>query len=360
MTLAIMNEIEQELNTERCWDAVTSRDHAQDGAFVYAVRSTGIYCRPSCSSRRPRREQVRFFALPEAAELAGFRPCKRCNPRLATPGDPLAPAIATACRLIAEQIDQPPSLEQLGAQIGLSPDHLQRSFKRLLGISPREYADTLRVGAFKTRLRQGDSVSEAIYAAGYGSSSRLYERSDAQLGMAPTIYRSGGKGMQIGYTIVESPLGRLLVAATERGVCAVSLGDDDEMLEYELRAEYTQAEITRDDTIGDTVEAIRAYLEGKQPSIDLPLDVQATAFQRQVWQALQAIPYGETRTYLQIAETLGNRKAVRAVGRACATNPVSLIVPCHRAVGSDGKLHGFRWGLDRKQALLDMERRERG
>jgi AraC family transcriptional regulator of adaptative response/methylated-DNA-[protein]-cysteine methyltransferase len=344
------------LDSERCWQAVAGRDGGSDGAFVYGVRSTGIYCRPSCPSRRPRREQVAFFPLPAAAELAGFRACKRCAPREVSPADPGAAVVAAACATIADRLEEPLTLEQLGQAVGMSPHHLQRTFKRLVGVSPREYADALRLEALKGRLRAGDSVSDAIYAAGYGSPSRIYERADAQLGMPPAIYRGGGKGMQIGYTLVDSPLGRLLVAATPRGVCAVSLGDDDDHLEYELRAEYPRAEIMRDDEIGEAVVAILAYLGGQKPSLDLSLDVRATAFQRQVWQALQAIPYGETRTYMQIAEGLGNPKAVRAVGRACATNPVSLVVPCHRAVGSDGKLHGFRWGLHRKQALLDMER----
>ncbi|MBX0327688.1 bifunctional DNA-binding transcriptional regulator/O6-methylguanine-DNA methyltransferase Ada [Oscillochloris sp. ZM17-4] len=345
------------LDAERCWEAVAARDGGSDGAFVYAVRSTGIYCRPSCPSRRPRREQVAFFALPDAAELAGFRACKRCAPREACPADPAAGVVAAACAVIAARLEQPPSLDDLGAAVGMSPHHLQRTFKRLVGVSPRAYADALRLDALKGRLRAGERVSEAIDAAGYGSPSRVYERADAQLGMPPAVYRGGGKGMQIGFTIVDSALGRLLVAATGRGLCAVSLGDDDEHLEYELRAEYRMAEIVRDDEIGAAVGVIQAYLDGRRPSMELPLDVQATAFQRQVWQALQAIPYGETRTYMQLAEGLGNPKAVRAVGRACATNPVSLVVPCHRAVGSDGKLHGFRWGLGRKQALLDMERK---
>lgn len=344
------------LDVERCWQAVAARDDTHDGAFVYAVRSTGIYCRPSCPSRRPRREQVAFFALPAAAEFAGFRACKRCTPRELRLAEPGAAVVAAACALIAAHLEQPLGLDDLGVAVSMSPHHLQRTFKRLVGVSPREYADALRLSALKGRLRAGDTVSDAIYAVGYGAPSRLYERADAQLGMCPTVYRAGGKGMQIGYTIVDSPLGRLLVAATARGLCAVSLGDDDAYLAYELRAEYAQAEIVCDDGIGEPVEAILAYLSGRQPSLDLPLDVQATAFQRQVWQALQAIPYGQTRTYLQIAEGLGNPKAVRAVGRACATNPVSLVVPCHRAVGSDGKLHGFRWGLGRKQALLDMEK----
>jgi len=345
---------------EERWRAVAGRDGGYDGAFVYAVRSTGIYCRPSCPSRRPRREHVAFFVSPEAAELAGFRSCRRCLPGEARPADPQAGPVAAACRFIAANLDESLSLERIGAAVGVSPHHLQRSFKRLVGVSPREYADALRLGALKHRLRAGEGVSEAIDAAGYGSNSRIYERANERLGMAPAVYRGGGKGMEIRYSVAGSPLGRLLVAATGRGVCAVSLGDDDEALEAELRAEYPAAALARDDEgLGAAVAALVGYLDGARPSIDLPLDVQATAFQRQVWEELRRIPYGETRTYLQIAEALGNPKAARAVGRACATNPVSLIVPCHRAVGSDGKLHGFRWAVERKQALLNLERSHR-
>jgi AraC family transcriptional regulator of adaptative response/methylated-DNA-[protein]-cysteine methyltransferase len=345
--------------SEHCWQAVCERDGSHDGEFVYAVRSTGIYCRPSCSSRRPRREQVAFFSLPAAAELAGFRACKRCRPQQAEAPNPQAAIVAAACKYIDARPDEQLTLEQLGAALGVSPHHLQRVFKAALGISPREYADARRLRNLRGRLREGDSVTGALFSAGYSSSSRVYERSDALLGMTPATYREGGKGMEIGYAIVDSPLGRLLVAATARGVCAVSLGDDDAVLASELAAEYPKATISRDDTaIQGPVATILDYLRGARPDANLPLDVQATAFQRQVWQALQAIPYGETRTYGQLARELGNPAAMRAVGRACATNPVSLVVPCHRAVGSDGKLHGFRWGLDRKQALLDLERQK--
>ncbi len=345
------------LNDDHCWAAVASRDKALDGVFVYAVRSTGIYCRPSCPSRRPSRDRVAFYPLPAAAELAGFRPCRRCHPTAIVPPDPNVALITAACRWIAANLDQPLTLAELGAAVGLSPQHVQRTFKRLLGISPRAYADTLRLRNVKAQLRTGEQVTVAIDAAGYGSTSRLYEYADTKLGMTPTTYQRGGKGMQITYALVASPLGQLLVAATERGVCAVSLGDANAGLEAELRAEYPGATLVRNDAnLGGALTAILAYLEGRTPNLDLPLDVQATAFQRQVWQALQGIPYGETRSYRELAEALGKPGASRAVGRACATNPVSLIVPCHRALGSDGKLHGFRWGLERKQALLELER----
>lgn len=362
MTIVLLSEHAMSelvvLDDEARWRAVEGRDRALDGLFVYAVRSTGIYCRPSCPSRRPRREGVSFFDSPAMAEEAGFRSCRRCHPAEARLPDPNAGLVEAACRYIADRLDETVTLEEIGAAVGLSPHYLQRIFKGLMGVSPREYADALRLEALKGRLRAGEGVAQAIDAAGYGSASRLYERANAQLGMAPAVYRGGGSGMHIHYTIAESALGRLLVAATERGICAVSLGDDDTALLAALREEYPASALGQDDgELAEAVEALSAYLAGTLPSIDLPLDLRATAFQRRVWEELRRIPYGETRTYRQIAEALGSPTASRAVGRACATNPVSLIVPCHRAVGSDGKLHGFRWGLDRKEALLKLERR---
>jgi AraC family transcriptional regulator of adaptative response/methylated-DNA-[protein]-cysteine methyltransferase len=356
--MSVIQEAEIVLDAESCWQAVTERDGEQDGKFVFAVRSTRIYCRPSCPSRRPRRENVSFFALPAAAELAGFRACKRCTPQNEEIRSPQVAAVAHVCAFIEAHLDEQLTLEQLGAAVSFSPPHLQRIFTRLLGVSPREYADALRMEAFKQRLRAGEDVSGALYSAGYGSSSRLYERADSQLGMTPNTYKRGGKGMTIHYTSAPTPLGLVLVASTERGVCAVYLGDDETQLAAALQHEYPAAAINRDTgELSEAVAFVQQYLSGERPDMQLPLDVQATAFQRRVWQALQDIPYGETRTYGQIAAELGNPNAVRAVGRACATNPVSLLVPCHRAVGSDGKLHGYRWGLERKQALLDMERK---
>jgi AraC family transcriptional regulator, regulatory protein of adaptative response / methylated-DNA-[protein]-cysteine methyltransferase len=344
------------MNSEQKWQAVLKRDHDADGAFVYAVRSTGIYCRPSCPSRRPRREQVVFFAAPAAAEHDGYRACRRCHPRdYATRDDQPAWIQQTRC-YIETHLDEPLTLDVLSAQANVSAYHLQRIFKRVLGVSPRQYAEALRLSRFKSRLKKGDSVTGALYEAGYGSSSRLYERASSQLGMTPSVYRNGGEGMQINYAIVDSPLGRLLVAATERGVCFVSLGDSERALIAELKHDYPAAEIERDEThLHAWVSAIVAYLQGRQTQLDLPLDAKGTAFQWRVWRELQAIPYGRTRTYGEIAEALGNPSASRAVGRACATNPVSLVIPCHRAVASDGKLTGYRWGVSRKQKLLEQE-----
>lgn len=344
------------LNPRHCWRAVAARDTRSDGRFVYGVRSTGIYCRPSCPSRRPQRAQVQFFAVPEAAERNGFRPCRRCQPRNAT-RSPQAELVARLCRYIEAHLDGAVPLESLAAQAGIGPHHLQRTFRRVMGISPRQYADALRLRRLKKQLRKGDDVTTALYEAGYGSSSRLYERSDAQLGMTPATYRRGGRGMRIGYTIVNCPLGRLLVAATQRGVSAVYLGDSSRPLEAALREEYPRAEIYHDSNgMSHWLRALLRHLAGQQPQLDLPVDVQATAFQRRVWDALRAIPYGSTRSYSQIARSLGRPTATRAVARACATNPVSVVIPCHRVVREDGGLGGYRWGLNRKRALLEQER----
>jgi AraC family transcriptional regulator of adaptative response/methylated-DNA-[protein]-cysteine methyltransferase len=345
-------------NEAHYWQSVLTRDRSSDGSFVYAVRSTGIYCRPSCPSRRPKREQVVFFPLPQAAEQAGFRPCRRCQPRTIDGyTNETAEFVQQACRVIEAHLDDDLTLASLGAQLHISPHHLQRSFKRIIGITPRQYAETCRLGQFKSRLREGESVTRAMYEAGYSSSSRLYERAPAHLGMTPTTYRKGGLGMHIRYTIVDCPLGRLLVAATERGICGVSLGDSDTALEASLRGEYPAAQIQRDeDGLGEWVSAFLSYLNGRQPDLNLPIDVQATAFQWQVWEALRAIPSGSTRSYSEVAQSLGHPQAARAVARACATNPVALVIPCHRVVRENGVLGGYRWGVERKQQLLAQEK----
>jgi len=338
------------------WGAVLARDSRRDGIFVFAVRSTGIYCRPSCPSRRPRPERVVFFPLPEAAERAGFRACRRCRPGLAGQGDPRGAWLRRICRFIEAHPDA--RLAELSAVAGVSPHHFQRTFKRLLGITPRQFADARRLSALKAHLKGGRDVAEATYEAGYGSSSRLYERADGQLGMTPATYRRGGRGMKIGYTITDSPLGRLLVAATERGVSAVSLGDDDVHLEAALRDEYPAAEIRRDERVlRPWVEAIVRHLDGRLPHLELPIDVTATAFQWRVWQELRKIPLGRTRSYLDVARAIGAPRATRAVAQACARNRVSILIPCHRVVGADGRIGGYRWGVERKEKLLARERR---
>jgi AraC family transcriptional regulator of adaptative response/methylated-DNA-[protein]-cysteine methyltransferase len=346
---------------ERCWRAVEERDAAWDGRFVYAVRSAGVYCRPSCPSRRPRRTQVVFYPLPEAAEQCGYRPCRRCRPDQATATDPHVELIRHTCRYIETHLEGSLTLGTLGEQVGISPFHLQRIFKRVTGITPRQYADACRLGVLKSRLKERRTVTMAMIEAGYGSSSRLYERASSQLGMTPGAYQRGGRAMQIRFTLTACPLGRLLLAGTERGICAVYLGDSDGKLESELLVEFPAAEVRRDDDgLHAWVSELVNHLSGQQPHLDLPLDVRATAFQWRVWQELRAIPYGSTRSYGEIAQALGQPTAARAVARACATNPVSVVIPCHRVLREDGALGGYRWGLERKQALLDHEKKSKG
>jgi AraC family transcriptional regulator of adaptative response/methylated-DNA-[protein]-cysteine methyltransferase len=348
------------LNDEKKWRAVMARDAGFDGAMVFAVRSTGIYCRPSCPARRPRRQNVVFFPRPEAAESAGFRACRRCRPKGASPEQSQAAWVEDACRRLATPQEGPLRLADLGAELGVSSHHLQRTFKQLMGITPRQYADAVRLGFFRAHLRKGADVTAAVYDAGYGSSSRAYEGSAARLGMTPGAYRKGGLGMRIAYTIVGSPLGRLLVAATDRGISAVCLGDTDEPLEAALRGEYPAAELRRDDAgLKAWVAGILQRMEGREPAAALPVDLRATAFQRRVWEELKAIPRGQTRSYGEIARRIGQPTAARAVARACATNPVALVIPCHRVVGG-GALAGYRWGVERKRRLLQREAADSG
>lgn len=351
------DRIEQPMRSadERYWQAVVGRDHSFDGVFVYAVRSTGVYCRPSCPSRRPRREQVVFYPEPKAAEEAGFRACRRCGDRNSAEGAQVK-LVAGAVTALQAGGDDPSTLAHLSKRLKVSPGRLSRGFKRLTGVTPRQYRNAQQLSRLKTSLRTSENVASAVYDAGFGSSRAVYERAASQLGMTPAVYRRGGSGMRIGYTIVDSLLGRLLIAATERGVCSVCLGNSDAPLEKALREEYPLAAITRDSRgLEAHVRQIREHLAGRAPTLDLPVDVQATAFQWKVWQALRDIPYGETRSYSEIARAIGRPRAVRAVGHACATNRVAVIIPCHRAVRQDGSLGGYRWGLERKQALLDRE-----
>ncbi len=339
------------------WKAVRDRDAAWDGAFVYGVRTTGIYCRPTCPSRRPRPDRVRFFAIPEAAEREGFRACRRCAPRSPNP-PPAIERVRAACLAIASRPNGAISLHGLARKVGGSAEHLLRTFKRTLGITPREYADACRIGCLKTGLRAGEGVAAATYAAGYGSGSRVYERSSATFGMTPAAYARGGKGETVHYTIVSSPLGRLLVASTARGICAVKIGDGDAALERDLRSEYPAASVAPADArLAGWVGRIVDSLAPGAPDPRLPTDVRATAFQRRVWRELQRIPRGRTRSYKDVAERIGQPDAARAVARACAANPVALIVPCHRVVRNDGQAGGYRWGIQRKQRLLTAERR---
>jgi len=346
------------LTEEQLWQAVTSKDAHFDGQFVFAVTSTGIYCRPSCPSRRANRERVKFFDLPEAAEQAGFRACLRCQPQRARVVDPHVELVQRVCRVLNASESETIKLTELASHAGVSVFHLQRTFKRVMGISPRQYLAARKFGNFKTLVRKGESVTSALYDSGFNSSSRLYEQAAEELGMTPATYSRGGRGVNINYTIVASPMGRLLVATTERGVCAVRMGDSDAELEKDLRAEFPHAQIERADSVlVEPVQKILNHLDNSETRLDLPLDIRSTAFQRQVWEKLRAIPCGETVSYGDVAKSLGNAGAVRAVGRACATNPVALVIPCHRVVREDKSLGGYRWGLDRKQKLLEQERR---
>jgi AraC family transcriptional regulator, regulatory protein of adaptative response / methylated-DNA-[protein]-cysteine methyltransferase len=336
------------------WRVVLARDRRYDGRFVYAVRSTGVYCRPSCPSRRPRRAQVAFFAAPADAEAAGFRACRRCHPRDAATGDPAAALVRAACA----HLDVAPErrLAPLARELGASPFQLTRAFRRVLGVTPRQYRDARRRERLRTELKRRKHVGPAVYEAGFGSSSRVYERADDHLGMTPKSYGRGAPGITIHYAAVPSPLGRLLVGATARGVCFVSLGDALEPLERALKSEFPAARLQRDTHgLGRWTAAIVRHLEGRAPQLDVPLDVQATAFQRRVWEELQKIPYGQTRSYGEVARRIGRPQATRAVAQACATNPAAIVIPCHRVVRADGDLGGYRWGVERKRALLKRE-----
>lgn len=348
------------------WRAIATRDAAFDGRFVFAVRTTGIFCRPSCPARRPSTRNVSFFPSPVDALRQGYRPCARCLGRDASLGPIQRTLVHRICRGIEHTIESGeaaasshpgrPTLQALARQSGIGPFRLLRLFRRVLGVTPRQYADAVRLRRFKRSLREGGNVTTAIYDAGYGSSSRLYERSAAQLGMTPGSFLRGASGLEIRYAIVDSPLGRLLVGATPRGVCAVMLGKPDAQLLRELARDFPHAKLREDaHSVGAWARAVLARLRHDAQGGDIPLDIRGTAFQRRVWEELRRIPRGQTRTYSEIARRIGNSRAVRAVARACASNSLSVVIPCHRVVGKNGSLAGYRWGLERKQALLASE-----
>ncbi len=336
------------------WQAVQDRDSAYDGVFVYAVKTTGIYCRPTCASRRAFRENVEFFPSAVEAEGAGYRPCRRCQPDQNQ--DAVRALIERVCRRLDDVGDHLPTLNELAAEFHVSPYHLQRTFKRIVGVSPRQYADSRRRERVKTELRADQTVTQAVYEAGYGGSSAFYRDAGAMLGMTPIRYREGGAAVNVRYTTAQSSLGVVLVAASERGICAIRLGDSDAAVIEELRSEFPNAALTPDDAdLAAWVEAVIAYVDGTQTRLDLPLDIRATAFQRRVWEALRTVPYGEQITYRGLAEMIGEPTAARAVAGACAANPVALAIPCHRVVREGGELSGYRWGVERKRALLERE-----
>lgn len=337
------------------WSAVLAKDTSADGAFVYSVRTTGVYCRPNCAARPARRENVAFYDSTQAAEAAGFRPCKRCKPDQAPLAERNAAAVAQACRMI-EDAEETPSLDDLARAAGMSPFHFHRVFKSVTGLTPRAYAQARRAERVRSALTGSRTVTEAIYDAGFNSGSRFYEKSQQVLGMTPRRFRAGGQQSIIRFAVGECSLGSILVAATDKGVCAILLGDDPEALVRDLQDRFDRAELVGDDA---AFEALVAKVVGlvEQPRLghDLPLDVRGTAFQQRVWQALQEIPAGETASYAQVAEQIGRPGAVRAVAQACAANALAVAIPCHRVVRTDGALSGYRWGVERKQALLQRE-----
>ena len=337
------------------WQAVLARDRGSDGKFVFAVSSTGVYCRPSCPSKRPRRENVSFYRHSLEAERAGFRECLRCRPR-SLAENPRHELIKRVCRYIEQHLDEPVTLAHLGMQFRQSPFHLQRTFKSVLGITPNAYANCCRMRGFRRMLKAGQSVTRAMHEAGYSSTSRVYSRTASELGMEPSKYRRGAVAAAIRYTCSHSPLGRILIAATDKGICSIQFADSEEELEQGLKHEFPFAVRRRDDQgMADLTEKLMQHMNGFHVATTLPLDIQATAFQRRVWSYLQTIGFGETRSYSEVAKAISRPSAVRAVAQACATNPVAIAIPCHRVVRSDGDLAGYRWGLERKKALLDME-----
>ena len=345
------NEIKQ-----RRWQAVVDRDTSLDGAFVFGVSSTGIFCRPSCPAKRPRHENVSFYNDALQAEQAGYRACLRCRPK-AVDGNPQSALVRAMCRYIEQHIEDRLTLSLLAKEFRRSSFHLQRTFKSVLGVSPKAYIDACRLRQVKQNLQAGLSVTTALYAAGYGSSSRLYERTASQLGMTPEKYRRGAVAAVVRYTIASSPLGRMLIAATEKGICAIQFAGSDQELQQGLMREFPFATRRRDDqALAESRANLTRLMEGREANPSLPLDIRATAFQRRVWEALQQIPRGETRSYSAVAKKIGMPKATRAVARACATNPVAVAIPCHRVIREDGDMGGYRWGLERKEQLLALEK----
>jgi AraC family transcriptional regulator of adaptative response/methylated-DNA-[protein]-cysteine methyltransferase len=337
------------------WQAIESRSPEADGSFVYGVRTTGVYCRASCRSRRPNRANVRFFDGFEAAEMAGFRACKRCMPKGSKLEDPRTLAIARACSWI-EGAESIPSLAELAGVTGLSAGYFHRMFKQMVGLTPREFAMGVRAERLRSGLVAGESVTRAILGSGFGSIGRAYEASGEALGMTPGEYRRGGKGVSIRYATAQSSLGWVLVAATDRGLCSIALGDSAERLVVELLKRFPEAELASDDVdFADRLRQVVAMVENPQMGLDLPLDIRGTAFQQQVWEALRAIPAGSTATYTEIARAIGRPSSVRAVANACASNELAVVIPCHRVIRGDGGLGGYRWGIERKRTLIDGE-----
>jgi AraC family transcriptional regulator of adaptative response/methylated-DNA-[protein]-cysteine methyltransferase len=345
------------MDAER-WNAVCTRDPRADGLFYYSVKTTGVYCRPTCGSRLPRRENVAFHLTADEAEARGFRACKRCKPREAPIPLRRAQMIANICRFI-ENAEEPPGLGELASMAGLSRFHFHRTFKAVTGVTPREYASSCRARKVREGLRTARSVTEALYDAGFNSSARFYAASVDILGMTPGAFRSGGKDALIRFAIAECSLGLVMVAATDKGVCAILLDDDPQALLADLQSRFPMAELTIGDTaFADMVAKVVDFVEAPYTSLDLPLDIKGTAFQQRVWEALRGIPRGETATYGEVAARIGSPGSARAVARACASNNLAVAIPCHRVIAANGELSGYRWGVERKRHLLESERSE--
>ncbi|QBR72821.1 bifunctional DNA-binding transcriptional regulator/O6-methylguanine-DNA methyltransferase Ada [Beijerinckiaceae bacterium] len=342
------------------WQAVATRDRRFDGQFYYSVKTTGVYCRPSCAARLARPENVAFHLTREDAGRAGFRPCKRCKPDQPALSEQQAAKMVAICRSI-ESADEVPTLDALAQTAGLSPSHFHRLFKAVTGLTPRAYATAHRAQRVRAELARGDSsVTEAIYGAGFNSNGRFYESSNEILGMTPTAYRAGGANTKICFAIGECSLGSILVARSEKGICAILLGDDPDTLARDLQDRFPNAELIGGDTEFEALVAkVVGFVEAPATGLDLPLDVRGTAFQQRVWQALREIPAGKTVSYADVAKRIGAPKSVRAVAGACAANAIAVAIPCHRVVRTDGALSGYRWGVARKRALLDRERTAR-
>lgn len=346
---------------ETCWRALEQRDKTFDGQLFYGVMTTGVYCRPSCAARLPKRENVRFYSCSEDAEAAGLRPCMRCRPLASVGRDPNVAIVEKLCRHIEAHADEKLTLAILAEISGLSPFHLQRSFKAIVGVSPKAYQDRVRLSLLKRELREGDSVTDATYAAGYGSSSRMYEKVDTELGMTPMAYRKGGEGVTISYAFAQTPLGLLMMGATDRGICFIQFAETQGELEAMLAAEYPAA--TRLPMVEPAPPAfamwmnqLEKHLAGTLPHLDLPLDVRGTAFQLKVWRYLQSIPYGSLQSYSEVAKGIEQPTATRAVATACASNVAGILIPCHRVIRSSGAMGGYRWGEARKRTIIDRER----
>ena len=357
MNAVLKNSHMESIENDPRWAAIVARDARADGSFFYSVKTTGVYCRPSCAARLPRPQNVAFHISRAQAERAGFRPCKRCKPDQPGLAEQHAARIAAVCRLI-ESSEDAPNLDTLAAHAGMSTYHFHRVFKSITGVTPKAYAAAHRATRVRTELGRADSVTDAIFDAGYNSNARFYEKSNALLGMTPSDYRKGGRNTQIRFAIGECSLGAILVACSERGVCAILLGDDANALARDLQDRFSQASLIGGDAEFERLVAqVVGFVEAPGLGLDLPLDVRGTAFQQRVWQALRKIPAGKTASYSDIAARIGSPKSIRAVAQACAANRLAVAIPCHRVVRNDGALSGYRWGVERKRALLDHEAR---